>query len=53
MRGVSLGQFFDQVAQLRQDELFHREPDGVFGAGGGEEDSAFDDTGGGATHDRG
>jgi hypothetical protein len=46
-----LRQFFHQMTQLGQDQLFHREPDGVFGAGGGEEHAAFDDAGGGAAHD--
>jgi len=30
----SLREFPDQVSQFRQDQLFHRQPDGVFGAGG-------------------
>jgi len=44
-------EFFDQVAEFGKDEFFHREPNGVFGAGGGEEDPAFDDACSGAAHD--
>ena len=29
-----LGEFFHEVAELRKDELFHRQSDGVLGAGG-------------------
>ena len=49
--GGLLREFFHEMPQFRQDQLFHRQPDGVFGAWGGEEDTAFDDAGGGAAHD--
>ena len=56
-KGVSksalLGELFHEVAEFGEDELFHRETYGVLGAGGGEEDAAFDDAGGGAAQDCG
>jgi len=31
LSGGLLHEFFDQVAELRQNQFFHREPDGVLG----------------------
>ena len=46
-----LGEFFDQMPQFRQDQFLHRHSHGILGTWGGEEDTAFDDAGCGATHD--
>ena len=48
-----LGEFFYEVAEFGEDQLFHRQPDGVLGTWGGEENTTFNDACGGAAHDRG